>query len=201
MRRVTAQASRDSAGEPLPGRYYLVGQHRERCPKIGFGRDTLIGQRLYDDGSHGDIIPGDGVYTLAFAQTSQEGTRNFLFHMRGRTADGIKFTRTRRLSRYIRIQPASAATNAIVQAGPTNAGQQLVHVYLLPRYSLSNYLGPGFAHRFRARVVGARLLGPIIDLGNGYYDQALEYPTRRPAPVLEISMAGTCFVKKIQFST
>jgi len=188
------------ATDPKPGRYQLASLHFARCGITALARDTLMGQRMFDDGSHGDLIPGDGIYTLAFSQTAREGSRNFVFHVRGRTADGIRFTRTRRLSRYVKIMPDADATEAIVQRGDTLAGWRTSQFYFLPRDRVGNYLGPGFAHLFMVRAVGARLLGSVRDLGNGYYEQVVEFPEHRPEPTVGLTMPGTGFRKTIDLS-
>jgi hypothetical protein len=154
---------------------------------------------LYDDGTHGDLIPGNGFYSLALDATSLEGTRNFVFHVRGRTADGVDFTRTSRLSRYVGIIPDAGATSQVIQPGGVMNGLQVAHIFFLPRDRLGNYLGPGFAPDFAVRGIGAELLGPVGDMENGYYRQTVRYPSRGAEPIVTVAMPGTTFKTAIDF--
>jgi len=195
VRTDTAVGARD----PLPGRYQLAATDFARCHLAGLRRDSLPGERLYDDGSHGDLAPDDGVYTLAFSATGLEGTRNFVFHMVGVTADGIGFARTRRLSRYVGVVPDPGATDQAIVLGGTMNSLQVAHIFFLPRDRLGNYLGPGFAQSFEVRSIGAQLVGAITDLENGYYRQTIRYPARGPEPAVTVLMPGTTFKDVIEF--
>jgi hypothetical protein len=200
--RAAATASRPAAPaaqDPLPGRYQLAAADFARCKMAGLGRDSLPGQHLFDDGSHGDLIAGDGVYTLAFGGTGLEGTRNFVFHVRGRTTDGIDFTRTRRLSRYVGIVPDANATDQAIQSAGTINTLRVANVFFLPRDRLGNYLGPGFAGDFEVRSIGGELVGAVSDLENGYYRQTVRYSARGPEPIVTVAMPGTTFKKIIDF--
>jgi hypothetical protein len=43
---------------------------------------------LYDDGTHGDAVAGDGIWTNHFAQTAESGSYRFFFHAIGRNDRG-----------------------------------------------------------------------------------------------------------------
>lgn len=181
--------------DPLSGRYALAAAHFERCQKQGLDRNNLPGMNLYDDGSHGDIIPGDGIYSLLFDDTTLEGSYTFRFFALGATSDGVKFSRMRLSSQYVGIEPDPVATETVVQAGPQIGGLLSKLVFFLPKDHLGNYVGPGFRHNFRVSVSGGLLQGDLMDLNNGYYLQAVRYSANGPEPTVVISSSDDehCF--------
>ncbi|MFX0096054.1 MAG: choice-of-anchor X domain-containing protein, partial [Candidatus Hodarchaeota archaeon] len=50
---------------------------------------------LYDDGQHGDELPGDGLYGNLFTPTSEAGSYQYIITAIGETNDGDKFSRVK----------------------------------------------------------------------------------------------------------
>jgi len=48
---------------------------------------------LYDDGNHGDSLPGDGIYGNVYTATSEEGSYQFTINATGTDNKGTRFTR------------------------------------------------------------------------------------------------------------
>ncbi len=48
---------------------------------------------LYDDGNHGDSLPGDGIYGNLYTATSEQGSYQFLINATGTNNEGRTFTR------------------------------------------------------------------------------------------------------------
>lgn len=181
-----------AAGDPKTGRYALSAYHFERCHKEGLDRNNLPGMKLYDDGTHGDLLADDGVYSLSFTDTNLEGSYNFRFFALGSTSDGIAFGRMRVASQYVGIEPDPAATTSVMQNGPVINGLPSKLFYFLPQDALGNYVGPGFSHRFKAAVTGGQLYGGIVDLQNGYYVQVVRHAQGAPDPVVTITTSDGC---------
>ena len=193
----TTTTSTAAAGDPISGRYALAADAFSRCNKNGLNRLALPGLKLYDDGTHGDPIPGDGIYSLAFTDTNLEGSYTMRFHVRAKNSDGIDFTRTRTTSQFVGIQPDPGATNSTMIAGPIVGNLQTASIYFLPKDLLGNYVGPGFAGAFTVSVQVGQLVGTLKDVGNGYYVQTVQYAPSGPSPVITVAMPGTCFEKVI----
>jgi hypothetical protein len=181
-----------AAGDPKTGRYALSAYHFERCHKEGLDRNNLPGMKLFDDGTHGDLVADDGTYSLSFTDTGLEGSYNFRFFALGSTTDGIQFGRMRVSSQYVGIEPDPASTATTVQPGPIIGGLASQLFYFLPKDALGNYMGPGFSHKFKASVTGGQLYGEIIDMQNGYYVQVVRYPQGGRAPEVTITTADGC---------
>ena len=96
-------AAQGGTPDPRPGRYALAAILLDKCNKQD-GKTDLPGTKLFDDGTHGDLIAGDGVYSLSFG-TTIEGSYNFRFHVRGTESGGAAFGRTSLLSQYVRVGP------------------------------------------------------------------------------------------------
>jgi hypothetical protein len=183
-----------AAGDPPPLRYALAASLFEKCGKEELDRDTLAGEKMYDDGTHGDATPGDGVYTLSFDDTRLEGSYNFRFNVRGTESDGTQFARTRRFSQFVQVKPTPAATQHVVQAGGVIGGMQTAVYWFLPRDAFENYQGPGFADVIRVSVPFGSLGGPLFDAGNGWYGQEVRWPERTPPPPVRVEMPMNGFV-------
>jgi hypothetical protein len=200
----TKAAAPPAAGDPIPGRYALARQNFDRCQKQGLQRGSLPGQPLFDDGTHGDLAAGDGVYSLLFTGTSKEGSYNFRFHARGTATVSpapfpppedtpppiiptMKFERTSLQSLYVGVFPTPSATTTSFVNGAVIGGQQIGYAFILPRDAAGNYLGPGFAGSFTTTAVGAVLVGSVLDLGNGVYAQEVQFPVNgKPGVVFEM---------------
>lgn len=174
-------------GDPKTGRYALSAYHFERCQKVGLDRGDLPGTKLLDDGTQGDLLADDGIYSLSFANTDLEGSYNFRFFALGATDDGVKFGRMRATSQYVGIEPDEVSTAIDVQAGPMIGEQASQLIFFLPRDAQGNYTGPGYNYKFKTSVSGGGLYGGIIDMQNGYYLQAVLYNPQGPDPVVTIS--------------
>jgi hypothetical protein len=196
----TLAAAQQVRGEPLPGRYALAAAWFAHCKKPALLRDTLPGVRLYDDGTHGDAAPADGIYSLTYTGATLEGSYTFRFHAEGKTTDSVTFTRTRTVSQYFAVWPAVTATAVTLTSGGVVGAVSTVLVSFLPRDRLGNYLGPGYAPSFTVTTNGGSLVGAVQDLGNGYYRQVVRYATRGGAPIIVVGLPGTNFTKAIDVS-
>ncbi len=187
----TPPSAQTGSGDPRPGRYALAAQLLDKC-QLQDGKTDLPGSALYDDGTHGDLIAGDGVYSLSFASTL-EGSYNFRFHVRGTDSVGTAFSRTSLLSQYVQVAPTPQATTTSLQTGVISGGMQTAYAFFLPRDNLGNYLGPGFAFKYTVTVNGGATIGGVIDLGRGVYGQQVVYSVGGQPPQVIIDGHDPCF--------
>jgi hypothetical protein len=132
---------------------------------------------LYDDGTHGDLVPGDHVYTHVLTDTQVPGTYSFEIVARGKTSSGEPFRRARVLQRRLAVR--ATADDSILElkklaAELTNADSY--EVILTPKDALGNYLGPGFADRITFSVDGAVFTNAVQDRLDGSYTQRFRLP-------------------------
>jgi hypothetical protein len=81
-------------GTPLPGAKAFVTASLPFTDK-----PEMIS--LFDNGTHGDGVPNDGVYSATFTKTTTPGIYSFRFHAEGKTPTGSKFTRERVTQTFI----------------------------------------------------------------------------------------------------
>lgn len=189
--RPLAAATTGGTPDPRPGRYAQAAALLDQC-NVQDGKTDLPGTKLFDDGTHGDLVAGDGVYSLSYG-TTLEGSYNFRFHVRGTDGAGVAFGRTSLLSQYVQIAPTSAATATSFQVGPVTGNLQTAVAFFLPRDGRGNYLGPGFATKYTAVVNSGTLLGGVADLGRGIYAQEVAYPVGSAPPQVTIQGQNPCF--------
>src|SRR5262249_39720627 len=65
--------------------------------------------QLFDDGTHGDEVAGDGVYSALYTATLP-GHYNFLFSIESKDANFIRFSRQQLRTAYVRAVPDAGNT-------------------------------------------------------------------------------------------
>lgn len=139
--------------------------------------------RLFDDGTHGDRVAGDGVYTNRFENTQKEGT--YAFHVRATgKAENCTFQREARIDRYVDVRVVSASLADIqVEKLPSYLeGIDRLRVTATPKDALGNVLGPRRARRLSIRPTWGRVVGNIQDNLDGSYSQVVETPSNLAQP-------------------
>lgn len=189
---LASTASTTATGDPDPALFSLVSQLLEACSRAGLARGADPGLELRDDGTQGDVTAGDGVYSLRYPAVDVAGSYVFRYEVDGTSADGERFTRTRRMARYVRVQPTAAASGAGSRVLQQSGNLVVREFYLLPRDRFGGYLGPGKAHDVDfVRTAGpGTFVGPVIDYGNGYYARRLQYDRSQGEPVVVPTVYG-----------
>jgi hypothetical protein len=133
--------------------------------------------KLHDDGTHGDVAAGDGIYTNRYTETTRPGTHVFRIRARGHTSVGKLFRRERSLHKYVDLR-VSADSIALqvdpIAVSPWNPPRYQLTVN--PKGDFGNHLGPGRAADIKVEIPEGELLGPLRDALNGTYHQAFELP-------------------------
>lgn len=132
---------------------------------------------LYDDGTHGDLTPGDGVYSFVFTNTKVPGTYIFDLVAEGKTTSGQKFRRQKIIQRNIKVNIQEKFTDLNIKRIDTRVkGKNAYRVTITPRDGLGNYLGTGYGDRISFFVKGGRFVTPVQDHLDGSYSQDFYLP-------------------------
>jgi hypothetical protein len=173
LEKVLAQIGEDPLGPRQRMARYLVDVKKVPFPS----RTGPVRIRLYDDGTHGDAVARDGVYTGQFTQTAKEGTYSFYVHAAGKTRAGMAFVRENTVQKYLKVNVAPKHV-AIDIAPATKIDRRWVrhNITITPKDGLGNYLGPGYAGAIRLGSFQGHFVGTIQDNLDGTYSQTLVWP-------------------------
>lgn len=147
--------------------------------------------QLYDDGTHGDVLAGDGVYTNTIADTGKEGTYVFHVHASGPTAGGNGFDRDVALHKY--LIPRVSAKHITLTAVRLKSEEPKLKLYELTitlQDALGNYLGPRYAGALALKPEPELGLGTLKDNLDGTYSQVLELPENVNVGDVKISLSA-----------
>jgi len=158
-------------------------------------RDSTV---LYDDGTHGDRVARDGIFSAQLPVAAYEGVYTFTIVVNGPNPTPVPvpqgcLLRQIRFSSYVPIHLTAAllgrqmrlATIDSAQffdlgaykavSGPTPAGLERKIVRLTPKDELGNYWGPGYARNVKFALTNAEAVGGVIDNWDGSYLQVIQY--------------------------
>jgi hypothetical protein len=186
-----APAATGTVTDPPAPPFALMAQLLKACGKPGLSRGQDPALELHDDGTQGDLIAGDGIYTLRFAGTEFEGSYVFRFLAGGTAPDGATFTRTRLLAEYVRVHVDPARTGAGSRVVQQTGNLVLREFHVTPRDRFGGYLGPGHADQVQFTATGGQWLGAVADYGNGIYARLLRYDRTAGEPVVTPVVQGT----------
>lgn len=167
-----------------PPRFVKIDYLFDLCNKTGLDRSELPAMKLYDDGTNGDEIADDGIYTLRFRNTDYEGSYVFRFIARGTTATGARFSRTRTISRYVRVDVDPSASNTGYREYQRVDNIVTREYYVIPRDRFGGYLGPGYPDQVEFKTTAGTFISPVNDYNNGIYAQLLRYDEKTERPVV-----------------
>lgn len=147
--------------------------------KIAFpGRTKPTALRMYDDGTHGDAVANDGIYSVMIAKTSVEGTYSFDFYATGSLGKG-SFERDKIIQKYMEIRPSSkyviADVTKILLDDPKIKRFRIV---ITPKDALGNYFGPGHTKSINVRSTKGKLTGGVKDNLDGSYTILIDLPSK-----------------------
>lgn len=97
--------------------------------------------RLYDDGTHGDKIKEDGIYTNQYTEVIKEGTYCFRFR-----AAGKHFQREKTEQAVVVPNPYPGGSSLDIRwydTTPDDPLQYLYYIELVPKDPFGNFIGPG----------------------------------------------------------
>lgn len=181
---MAAATTQPSSGDPKSPRFEKIDALFKLCQKEGLIFVEDPGIDLYDDGTHGDVIANDGIYTLRFTNTQYEGSYVFRFKAEGISPMGSAFSRVKTIAEYLRVEVDPSETvfswREYQQSGTIVVGQ----FYVTPRDKFKGYLGPGYPEQIQFQTTAGSFIGPVTDHNNGIYSQLLRYDTLTDRPVV-----------------
>jgi len=145
--------------------------------KLAFpARTEPAALRLYDDGTHGDPVAKDGIYTNRFADTVKEGTYSFHLRVSGKTDKGA-FERDDVIQKYLtpRVSPKYTLVH-VASVLIDDAKLKQFKIAITPRDAFENYLGPRYAGAIKLSATQGKFIGTVQDNLDGSYSQVLELP-------------------------
>ena len=151
---------------------FLADYRKVPFPKL-LGPLTI---RLYDDGTHGDISAGDGVYTNYFTDTPKEGTYSFYFRASGTSAEGNAFDRDRLVQKYLSVNVDSANMGVEIFKLPLSEGLRQHNIVITPKDAFGNYLGPRYGGLIKLQANTGKFIAELKDNLDGTYSQILQIP-------------------------
>ena len=166
--------------------------------------------QMYDDGTHGDRVAGDAIYTVEAPARRFDGIYHYAYDIAT-----PNLGRRECVDRDIRVvdvvsaflTPAVIASNVVWHAslrpdlffdptfaqqlpkGEPPAGFTRSVVAFTPKDSLGNYWGPGRAREIQFAVRDAKPIGPVFDNWDGSYLQVLEHRTST-RPTIAVTAGG-----------
>lgn len=173
-----------------PNRFAKIDALFELCHKDGLVYIEDPGMELYDDGTHGDVTPNDGIYTLKFLNTEYEGSYVFRFKANGTALSGSPFARIKMLAEYVRVEVDPDASEFNSREYQSDGNIIVREYYVIPRDKSLNYLGPGYPDQIVFKTTSGEFLYPIKDYNNGIYSRLLWYDKSQEKPVVTAFVQG-----------
>ena len=205
--RTTAAASAD------PGQTASIAVRKAVALK-NFANKSFPNERktqtfdLFDDGTHGDRVARDGIYTSDAPEFRVAGSYKYTFAVTTPLIATLGcFNRQIDLSRYVAVkllpevliksitwQEINKSTFfdpsvAVAMGGSPPQGFTRRAVAVTPQDTIGNMWGPGRENEIKFTVAGATPVGGVIDNWDGSYLQVVDFPTGT-TPTATVTVAG-----------
>jgi hypothetical protein len=141
---------------------------------------------LRDDGTGGDEVAGDGIYSAVF-RAQEPGHYHFVISAQGTTERHGPFTREQVRTVYVRAVPATAQTTITTTVEQAREGSAL-QLRMVPRTSTGSRLGPGWANYIWFTAAGRTVRA--VDQGDGSYTTSVPFTGAAP-PRVEVHFIRT----------
>src|SRR6185295_7063625 len=165
-------------GEPRRVRGETLDARMAAAAKLAFPTGKA-GFPLFDDATHGDLLPNNGYWTAALTglgATAGPYTLHFLFDL---TKNGCTTHRELTTSTYVDVRPDPAASHLhVVAQAATAAGGLTTKIELTPADRFGNLWGPGRLQLRGCDPAAACKVDPqsIVDSGTGTYTLTIDTP-------------------------
>jgi len=131
---------------------------------------------LFDDGTHGDVTAGDGVYTNLYTDTKKEGNYRLDYRV---TGEG--FQREKNEYIYVSIKPDTVLSRPetnLMKVVPGKPSHYIYRVLFTPKDRMGNFLGPG--HCVKIEIKNSGEVPLVFDLEDknleGIYQGTIDIP-------------------------
>lgn len=162
---------------------------------------------LFDDGSHGDKVARDGIYSNVTTDLKHDGIYKFAVDLEAAQSPRGCIQRHMVFDKYVGVQLSAAAmekatawkdveltpffdpdlARQLNQPAPKGFARKAV--MFTPKDELGNYWGPGHADQITVGVQNGEQLGSIVDNLDGSYVQVVQYK-KGVTPVANVSARG-----------
>jgi hypothetical protein len=157
-----------------------------------FKYDTLFVQ-LFDDGSNGDLVANDGIYTICINKTKIAGSYNINFIISGVSNSGYNFERKIISSSLIKpgiVDPSKVLVRVDPQIIDVKEGSEGV-ITIVPIDRFGNVFGPGHFSKISLSTTAGILQGDVIDNGDGFYFQKIVSNGTQESGKIDVKIDGT----------
>lgn len=142
--------------------------------------ETTAGLSLRDDGTGGDRVAGDGVYSAEIV-IEEYGNVDLVVTLRGSSERGGDFLRQKNQTVHLRTVPDGGRTEVTTQLAGDPPARSL-QVTAVPRTRFGHLVGPGWANRFVAETAtGERV--KLRDELDGRYTGAIPFTGDEPPEI------------------
>jgi opacity protein-like surface antigen len=162
-------------------------------------------QRLlfYDDGSHGDKVTNDGLYTNLFTETKVPGSYSFNIDVLGSTLTGSIFTRNTIVEQFVDVNFSPDADNSLIVFTPIDTVEGLVrsNVTIILKDKFGNFLGLDREDEidFTIKEGTGTLLSDTTGFDpNGGYSTIVQYDPETQNPVVGVNFQGKTVTTTIE---
>lgn len=182
---------RTISGELLDGKERKIRYLSKEYMKFAGSYDPSVPIiTLYDDGDHGDGQKDDGVYGNFYDDTKIHGHYKFNFSATGRTDEGNRFSREKRITTYVSSLPSYVNSVIDVIYDKDLDGFTYYQVKVTPKDRFGNFLGPGFSEHIHLETTSGEFSVVIDDDLNGTYGQSLRVLSEGATPLVKARVLG-----------
>lgn len=162
--------------------------------------------QLFDNGTYGDKVAGDGIYSTYLPALEYDGLARFGAFLNV-DSDKDCLNRELRIDKLIRValEPDIMAKNIVFKVAdstpffppelmkiikePVPEGFKRKNVVFAPQDKKGNLWGPGKANKIKFAVKNAEALGPVVDNLDGSYIRVIQYK-KGDVPSVTVSARG-----------
>jgi hypothetical protein len=128
-----------------------------------------------------DLTQGLGIYTNDMYVATTPGSYNFKIVVEGHTADGEPFTRTKTITKVVRVNTNSESS--IIDVSLIDKTSNTVIIKFTPVDIYGNRMGPGYSRDIRFITKSGKLTGNLVDHNNGVYSQKISVKDPQPPQI------------------
>lgn len=161
--------------------------------------------QLYDDGTHGDKVAYDGVFSAHAPELRYDGIYDFFVRMFTAEESDTCVNRESLVNMYVPVYLNSELLGNQLELKPflitpffppalqfppyPKKGMIRKNVVFTPKDKFGNYWGPGHANEVTFKMKNAESLGPVVDNLDGSYIQVIEYKSGE-TPLVSVTASG-----------
>jgi hypothetical protein len=148
---------------------------------------------LYDDGSHGDSVKDDGIYTHLSEPLDKTGVHTYHIVANGEDLMGGHFRREKRTDQYVDLRPDPKLSEfSFEKIATLERGVTRYRVKMIPKDRYGNYMPPGSQNKINLVTSAGKWAAPTIDTLQGEYYRDLDV-SKQDKPKVVLDTQGVRF--------